>query len=121
MISFSYNVRISLRRGYVPPPSLFDFQARATPLSRPRDFLSPLSESDPRTPLWEAILPSKEESPASLVVEYGLSLEELNERVMTPLRSLQQLRLDGLTVPFGGMERIEIRAEGTDLEPAGFT
>ena len=117
MISFSYNVRISLRQDYVPPPSLFDFQARATPLTGPRNFLSPLGESDPRTPLWEAILPSKEDSPASPVVEYGLTLEDLSERVVTPLKGLQHIRLDGRTIPFGGMERIEIRAEGTDLEP----
>ena len=117
MISLSYDVRISIRHNYAPPPSLFDFQARPTPLSGPTDFLSPLGKIDPRPPLWEAFLPSKEDDHASPVVEYGLSLEDLNERIVTPLKGLQHIRLDGRTIQFGGMERIEIRAEGTDLEP----
>ena len=116
MISLSYNMRISLRRDYVPPPSLFDFQARPTPLTGSTDFLPPLGKINPRPALWEAILPSKEDNPAFPVVEYGLSLEDLNGRVVTPLKGSQDIRLDGRSIPFGGLERIEIRAEGTELE-----
>ena len=52
----------------------------------------------------------------SPVVEYGLSPEELNERVVTPLKGSRDVRLDGRTIPFSGIERIEIKAEGKDLK-----
>ena len=116
MISLSYNVRISRRQDYVPPPSLLDFQARPTPPTGQKNYLASVGNIGPQTPLWEAFLPPKEDDPASPIVEYGLSLEELNERVVAPLKGSHDVRLDGRTIPFGGMERIEIRAEGTDLK-----
>ena len=115
MISLSYNVRISRKEGYIPPPPLFDFQAQPTPPTGPKDYLSSVGEVGPLTPQWEAIFPPKEDDPTSPVTEYGLSLEELNERVVTPLKSSRDVRLDGRTIPFFRMERIEIKAEGTDL------
>ena len=99
-----------------PPPSLLDFQARPTPPTGQKNYLASVGNIGPQTPLWEAFLPPKEDDPASPIVEYGLSLEELNERVVAPLKGSHDVRLDGRTIPFGGMERIEIRAEGTDLK-----
>ena len=65
--------------------------------------------------MWERILNTTAADSTSPVVEYGLSLEELNERVVTPLKGSRDVRLDGRIIPFIGMERIEIKAEGTDL------
>ena len=90
MIDLSYNVRISRKEGYTPPsPSLgFDTQP-------------PVST---QTPMWERILDTTAADSTSPVVEYGLSLEELNERVVTPFRGRRDIRLDGHTVPFGAIE-----------------
>ena len=120
MISLSYNVRISLRRDYVPPPSLFNFQARPTPPTGQKDYLVSVGNVGPQTPLWEAILSPKEDDTASPVVEYGLSLESLNERVVTPFTERRDIRLAGRAVPFAAMERIEIRAKGTDSIPPSY-
>ena len=63
---------------------------------------------------WESILPSREDDPTSPVVEYGLSLEALNERVVAPFTKRGDIRLAGRAILFGEIERIEIRAKGTD-------
>ena len=115
MISLSYNVRISRRGGYTPPPRLFDFQAQPTPPTGPKDYLPSVGEVSPQTPLWEAIFPSKEDNPTSPVVQYGLSIEELNERVLTPFREWRDIRLDGHTIPYSAIERIEIKTEEASL------
>ena len=65
--------------------------------------------------MWERILDTIPADSASPVVEYGLSLEELNELVVTPLKGFRDVTLNGLTIPSSGIERVEIRAEGTDL------
>ena len=114
MISLSYNVRISRKEGYIPSPRLFDFQAQPTPPTGPKDYLSSVGEVGPQTPLWEPIFPPKEDDPKSPVVEYGLSLEDLNQSVVTPFASRQDMRLDSRTIPFSAIERIEIRASGAD-------
>ena len=101
MISLSYNVRISQKEGYTPLRPLFGFDTQPS--------------VSPQTPMWERILDTTAADSTSPVVEYGLSLEELNERVVTPLKGSRDVRLDGRTIPFIGMERIEIKAEGTDL------
>ena len=87
MISLSYNVRISLRQDYSPLPFLFGFNAR--PTTDFRDYTSP-------------------------IVEHGISFENLSERVVIPFNGSRGVSLDGHTIPFGAIERIEIRAEGVD-------
>ena len=114
MISLSYNVRISLRRDYVLQPSLSEFQGQPAPPSGQDDYFAPMDNMGPQKPLWEAILSPKEDETASSVVEHSLSIESLNERVVTPFTKWGDIRPAGRTVPFAAIERIEIRAKGTD-------
>ena len=100
MIGLSYNVRVSWREGYTPPPR-FPFAS---------DTQS--STSAPK-PMWESILDATPADSTSPVVEYDLGLEELNERVLAPLKDWRDVTLSGRTIPVSGMGRIEIRAEGT--------
>lgn len=58
--------------------------------------------------------PSVTEPLASPVVEYGLSLEALNQRVLTPFNTVQSIILDSRTVFSHLIERIEIRTVRTD-------
>ena len=83
MISFSYNLRISLTEG----PDPFELV-----LGRPG-----VAESQ-KTPL----------------IEYGLSLEDLNERVLTPFATIRAINIAGRSIHSRLMERIEIRAVRTD-------
>ena len=113
MINFLYNVPISRKEGYIPPPRLFDFQTQPALPTERKDYLSSVGNFDPQAPLWESML-AKVDDPISPVVKYGLSLEELNERVLTPFRYRRDVKLDDHTIPIAAMERIEIRAKGTD-------
>ena len=65
--------------------------------------------------MWARILDTMLTDSASPVVEYGLSLEEINELVVVPLKGLRDVTLNGRTILFGGIERVEIRAEGKDV------
>lgn len=100
MFGLSYNVRISWRDGYIPPPRLSSLLN--TQLST-------------QTPVWELSLDTPSADSIPPVVEYDLNLEELNERVVTPFKAWRDIILGGKTIPVAGIERIEIRAEGTDL------
>ena len=64
--------------------------------------------------MWERFLGTTSADSTSPVVEYRLNLEELNQRVVTPFVRCQDTRLDGHTIPFSAMERVEIRALGAD-------
>lgn len=69
-----------------------------------------------RTPGWESFLTSTPADPRSPVVEYGLSLKDLNQRVVTPFKSMRDITLDGRTVSYSEIERIEIWAVGRDVD-----
>ena len=99
MITLSYNVRISRQEGYTPLQPLFDFDTQPSASTQP--------------PMWESILATTSADSTSPVVEYGLSFEDLHQRVVTPFGSRHDIRLDGRTISFGAMERIEIKADGT--------
>ena len=89
MISLSYNVRVSPRQDFRPSPLL--------------SYLNPLASR----PL---------EVFTSPVAEYSLSLEDLNQRIVVPFNGSREINLDGHTIPFSAIERIEIRAAGIDQD-----
>ncbi len=102
MRSLSYNVRISKKDGYRP---LIDF---ATFGSSPH-----VSEG---TQLSDRIFGASAAERSSPLVEYGLSLEELNDRVILPIASSREVMVGDGAIPYGAMERVEIMAEGTDSD-----
>ena len=99
MRRLSYNVRIFRKEGY-RPLSLF---ATSAPPSRPSE----------RTSMLQNIFGTTLEDHSTPVVEYGLSLEELNERVVVPIANLREVRLSDQAITFSAIERVEILAEGT--------
>ena len=66
--------------------------------------------------MWESILAATPADPRSPVVEYGLSLKDVNQRVVTPFKSMRDITLAGRTLSYGEIERIEIWAVGRDLD-----
>ena len=100
MIGLSFNVRISWKEGFTRTLSI-------------PDIFTPFLEST-KEPILRQFRRSEAEDFASPVIEYGLSLEGLNESVVTPFKRSRDLTLGGRTIPIAGVERIEIRAQGTD-------
>lgn len=95
MLGLSYNVRLSWKENYIPLPRFQFFT---------------------QTPTREPSLDTPAVDSTSPIIEYNLSLEELNERVIAPFKAWQEITIGGRAIPFEGIERIEIRAEGRDLD-----
>ena len=100
MIGLTYNVRVSLRESYLPLHKLFDSENQQGVTTS--------------TSMLERILGKSQANATPPIVEYGLSLDELDRRIVTPFEQSRIIILDGRDIPFGGMERVEIRAEGSD-------
>lgn len=84
MINFSYNVRISLRQDFTPPPLPFGF----------------------------GVSSGISAVPTSPIIAHDLTLDELNQRVVAPFEAGQEIELYGETTYRSAIERIEIRAVG---------
>ena len=122
MISLSYKVRISRQKGYKRRRRLFDTLAQPTPPTGQNECASTGGEFGSQSPLLGPVPCPDKDDPASTMVEYDLSLEKLNHRVLTPFEQRANITLSGHTISFDAIERIEIRAKKTDTTAsAGFS